>query len=70
LSVWGNVDQSNGLLLHGAAALLGRAGAADGGVLTDGFTSAGSVLDCGGLAESSEGVLGGKLLELDGSVLV
>jgi hypothetical protein len=69
LSVLKSDHQSNGHLLHGAAVLSGR-GAADGRVLTNGFSSAGGVLDGSGLAESSEGVLGGKLLKLDGSVLV
>ena len=69
MSVLKSDHQSNGHLLHGAAVLSGR-GAADGRVLTNGFSSAGGVLDGGGLAESSEGVLGGKLLKLDGSVLV
>jgi hypothetical protein len=69
LSVLKSDHQSNGHLLHGAAVLSGR-GAADGRVLTNGFSSAGGVLDGGGLTESSEGVLGGKLLKLDGSVLV
>jgi len=60
--------QSNGhLSLHGAS-LSGRA--SDGGVLTNGVALAGSVLDGSGLAETSEGVIVGKLLKLDGGVLV
>ena len=69
MSVLKSDHRSNGHLLHGAAVLSGR-GTADGRVLANGFSFAGGVLHCGGLTEASKRVVRGKLLKLDGGVLV